>query len=59
MSRKDYNILAAKIDGLRGTMPEEYRKMCAEAIMSACKDDNPRFKDDMFMKACGFDTINK
>ncbi len=57
MSRKDYQAIA---DAIRPAVAaskaysgEEMAKIVAERIATALQEDNPRFKREVFMKACG------
>lgn len=61
MSRKDYVLIAyaikAEVDSWGAMTTDEERRMAkaiAERIASELKKDNPMFKHDMFMCACGF-----
>lgn len=58
MTRKDYNIIAY---ALAQVEPAEGQSVARAAWDAACKSvvqelksDNPRFKPDMFLKACRF-----
>ena len=51
MTRKDY-VKIAKI--LKGTELEPHKRASlAVSFASVCREDNPRFDVDRFLKACG------
>lgn len=56
MTRKDYVLIAAAIAAEHAgsvTFAEQNRVVCvAQRLCIALKQDNPRFDEDRFMKAC-------
>lgn len=56
MTRKDYIQFAKLIETLDpgpNLTPEEQKKLFAVCLCTLFKRDNPRFKEDVFLKACG------
>ncbi len=52
MTRKDYELIAHVLQGCNSITPEQ-RKDLAQVYVTVLKAKNPRFKADVFLKACG------
>lgn len=50
MTRKHFQTLA---DSIRSILDPHVRLNAAVAVASACKQMNPRFKEERFFAACG------
>lgn len=61
MTRKDYRLLAGVFNYqqtvyVKGSIPWLALQATAEAMARALKTDNPNFRHDTFMAACGLDS---
>lgn len=57
MSKKDYENLARELHLVKPSNKESYEYFgwynAVKAVSRACKGDNYRFKEDVFLEACG------
>jgi hypothetical protein len=58
MTRKDYIAVSAILFEYRNSMPsEEYANLCND-FADYMEEDNERFQDLTFMKACGVEPLH-
>lgn len=55
MTRKDFQLIADVIRGLRDVIDEDNRAKVADAFSSALPATNARFKPERFLNACDLD----
>jgi len=53
MSRKDYENIAAVLDGHRGICDNDTLELVAHGLAEVFRRDNPRFITERFLEACG------
>lgn len=56
MTKKDYELIAAVIDSIRGvnTDCDQIADSLTWRFIGALKSENPLFKEDTFLKASGY-----
>lgn len=59
MTQKDYRLIAESIDAQQSQynkLSPEYiaLRLLAQRLCGVLRKDNPRFNEDIFLKACGF-----
>lgn len=55
LSRRNYEAIAALIDSLRGDYDDATLEVVASGLCGVFAADNPYFKRDKFLEACGIE----